>query len=224
LEPAGALTTIRGVEFVGLFMVMVLGYLVGSVPTGYLVARVRGLDIREVGSGNIGATNVFRILGAPAGSLVLLIDAFKGWLACGVLARLVHGFVSPVGGTLVPESLCLAAGIAAVLGHNYTCWLRFRGGKGIATSAGVLIALVPVALLLVLGAWLITFAAARIVSLASMVAALVLPLAVWATGGSLTLILVTTGLSLLALYRHRANLRRILNGTEPRFGRRTTPP
>lgn len=211
-------------ELVGHLIVVCLAYLLGSLPTGYLVARARGLDIRAVGSGNIGATNVFRSLGAPAGTAVLAIDALKGWTACVLLADWVHHLTGGDPGSPTPTSLRLVAGIAAVLGHNYTCWLRFRGGKGIATSAGVLLALVPYALLILLAAWVVTFVLSRFVSLSSVVAASTLPFAVWATGGGLTLILVTGGLSALAIYRHRANLQRILAGTEPRFGQSKPPP
>ena len=211
-------------ELVGHLVVACLAYLLGSMPTGYLVARARGLDIRAVGSGNIGATNVFRSLGAPAGTLVLAVDAVKGWIACVVLSGLIHRLFGADPGLSTPESLRLVAGIAVVVGHNYTCWLRFRGGKGIATSAGVLAALVPYALLILLAAWLATFLLTRFASLASVVAALTLPFAVWGTRGSLTLILVTAGLSALATYRHRANLQRIVAGTEPRFSRPKPPP
>jgi acyl phosphate:glycerol-3-phosphate acyltransferase len=207
------------VELAAHLIVAGLAYLLGSLPTGYLVARSRGLDIRAVGSGNIGATNVFRSLGTPAGIFVLVVDGLKGWLACVALAGWIHRLLSADPGLPTSESLGVVAGIAAVLGHNYTCWLRFRGGKGIATSAGVLAALVPYAFLIILGAWLATFLLSRFVSLASVTAALTLPPAVWGTGGSLTLILITGGLSALAVFRHRANLQRILAGTEPRFAR-----
>jgi len=206
------------VELAAHLIVACLAYLLGSLPTGYLVARARGLDIRAVGSGNIGATNVFRSLGPPAGTFVLMVDGLKGWLACVALAGWIHRLFGADPGLPASESLRVVAGITAVLGHNYTCWLHFRGGKGIATSAGVLAALVPYALLVIVGAWLATFLLSRFVSLASVIAALTLPLAVWGTGGSLTLVLITGGLSALAVFRHRANLQRILAGTEPRFG------
>lgn len=193
-------------------------YLFGSVPTGYLVARARGLDIRQFGSGNIGATNVFRVLGKPAGVFVLAADALKGWLACRVVPRLVTSHVSS------QEELILLAGVCAVLGHNYTCWLRFKGGKGIATSAGVLLAWVPWGLLVALGVWLLVFVTSRFVSLASIAAAVVLPLGVWLTHRSWTMTLVTAGLSALAIYKHKANLERLLSGTEPRLGWRKPPP
>jgi glycerol-3-phosphate acyltransferase PlsY len=152
-------------------LVVVLSYLLGSIPTGYLAGRMRGIDIRKEGSGNIGATNVFRILGKRAGTGVLLGDALKGWLAVAVVAELVAlGFGPP---TLPPDvaptrhGLQLAAGVAAILGHNYTCWLRFKGGKGIATTGGVLIAWLPMPFLVVLGVWIVVFCISRYVSMAS---------------------------------------------------------
>jgi glycerol-3-phosphate acyltransferase PlsY len=191
------------------------------VPTGYLVARARGIDIREAGSGNIGATNAFRVLGRSAGAFVLLIDALKGFLACTVLISLVTRILSPSAGPAIPDSLRLLAGVCAVLGHNFPCWLGFRGGKGVATSAGVLIALVPRALLLCLALWVVVFGLSRYVSLASMAAAVGLPLAVWWTGGRGLLLAVIIVLAALAVFRHRTNIRRLMDGTEHRFGKST---
>ena len=202
----------------GYILTVLIAYLLGSVPTGFLVAKARGIDIRTVGSGNIGATNVFRILGKPAGIFVLLADAAKGWLAVFVVARLISGWFYPEAGALAQEWFRLCAGIAAILGHNYTCWLHFKGGKGIATSAGVLVALVPVPLLVVLGIWIIVFALSRYVSLASILAAFALPFAAWAFRGSQTMIFVTAALAALAIYKHKANIQRLINGTENRIG------
>lgn len=199
--------------------VIVLGYLLGSFPTGYLVAKAKGIDIRKVGSGNIGATNAFRILGKGPGSLVLLIDAVKGGLACAGLPALVgvFGFGRELSPTAM-EWLPLLAGFSAILGHNYTCWLGFKGGKGIATSAGVLLALVPMALLIILTVFLIAFGLSRYVSLGSILAAAALPFAAWATGASRPIIGVTTVMAILAIYKHRANIQRLLAGTENRVG------
>lgn len=196
-------------------------YLLGSIPTGYLVGRARGVDIRSVGSGNIGATNVMRVLGKPIGILVLLADALKGGLATGLLPGLTAGWTGAASGA-TPEWLQILGGVSAILGHNYTCWLRFKGGKGIATSAGVLVVLMPKAFAVCLGVWLLVFALSRIVSLASIAAAVALPIALIAFGRSLTLILVGAGLGALAIYRHRSNIQRLLAGTEPRVGRKPT--
>jgi glycerol-3-phosphate acyltransferase PlsY len=206
------------VPIVGYILVVLIAYLLGSIPTGFLVAKARGVDIRSVGSGNIGATNVFRVLGKSAGAFVLLADAAKGWLAVFIVARLVSGWFYPDAGSLAREWFSLCAGIAAILGHNYTCWLHFKGGKGIATSAGVLAALVPVPLLIILGIWVVVFAASRYVSLASICASFVLPFATWFTGKNLATVIVTAALAALAIYKHKANIQRLIKGTENRIG------
>lgn len=195
-----------------------IAYLIGSVPTGYLAGRLRGVDIRQSGSGNIGATNVFRVLGTPAGILVLVIDALKGYAACAWAADLViHWFHSQAGAA---ETLRITAGLAAILGHNFTCWLKFRGGKGIATTAGVLGALAPGALVIALSLWIIVFALTRYVSLASIAASFALPFATWITRQNVALTLVTGAMAALAIYKHRSNIQRLLQGTENRFGRK----
>ena len=201
--------------------VAVAGYLMGSVPTGYLVARSRDVDIRKAGSGNIGATNVLRVLGKPAGILVLAIDALKGALACWLLPAAA---IALAGAEAAPEveGLRIAAGLAAILGHNYTCWLRFKGGKGIATSAGVLLVWMPAALGVALLVWVLAFLVSGYVSLASVVAAFALPFIVWLTGGSATLIAVAAVLGALAIYKHRSNIQRLRAGTEHRFRRSRT--
>jgi glycerol-3-phosphate acyltransferase PlsY len=206
------------VPIVGYILVVLVAYLLGSIPTGFLVAKARGVDIRTVGSGNIGATNVFRILGKPAGIFVLLADAAKGWLAVFLVAKLVADWFYPAAGPLAYEWFKICAGIAAILGHNYTCWLHFKGGKGIATSAGVLVALVWLPLLIILGVWIVVFAASRYVSLASICASFVLPFAAWFTGKNLATVIVTAVLAVLAIYKHRANIQRLLRGTENKIG------
>jgi glycerol-3-phosphate acyltransferase PlsY len=203
-------------------VIAVAAYLLGSIPTGYLVARARGIDIRTVGSGNIGATNAFRILGKPAGIFVLVADGLKGFAASAWLADFVIQLFA-----VVPEQieyLRIIAGICAVLGHNFTCWLKFKGGKGIATSAGVYFALAPPAAGIALGTWIIVFALGRYVSVASIAAAVALPAAVWLTNGSRFLGIVTTALGLLAIYKHKSNIQRLLNGTERRLDQKPATP
>lgn len=192
-------------------------YLLGSVPFGYLVARAKGIDIRNVGSGNIGATNALRVLGKPAGIFVLVMDALKGfaavWLAM-LLAKHVTVDIST-------ETLRILAGIAAVLGHNYTCWLKFKGGKGIATTAGVYLALAPWALLVALIVFIGVLLVGRIVSVASMSAAVALPVTVWVMSPhDLFLGMVTTALGALAIYKHKSNIQRLMAGTENRLGKK----
>ena len=211
-------------ELLRYLMTALAAYLLGSIPTGYLVARAKGIDIRSVGSGNIGATNVMRILGKPAGILVLVVDGFKGWVACGLLPGYALPFfeVRPGDAGELREVLAIVCGVAAVLGHNYPCWLKFKGGKGIATSAGVLAALVPWALIIILSLWILFFALTRYVSIGSLVASFTLPFASWFTTHSTLLTLVTGAMGVLAIYKHRANIERLLHGTESRvsFGRK----
>jgi acyl phosphate:glycerol-3-phosphate acyltransferase len=179
------------------------------------MGKAKGVDIRKIGSGNIGATNVFRALGTPAGIFVLVIDGLKGYAAC---AWLCDGLEKPLGvteGNL--EYLRIVAGLGALMGHNYTCWLKFKGGKGIATSAGVLVALVPWALLIIAGVWLVLFLTTRYVSLGSIAASVSLPFAIWITHGSRTMIIVGTAMAALAVYKHRGNIQRLLQGNESRL-------
>ena len=199
-----------------------LGYFLGSIPSGFLVAKARGVDIRTVGSGNIGATNTFRVLGRAAGSFVLVADGLKGYAACAwmVDAILRGQGLSPEGG----EPLRIVAGVCAVLGHSFTCWLRFKGGKGVATSAGVFFALAPLATGVGLATWLIVFAISRYVSLASIIASLALPAATWLTPNSLALRLVTSAMGVTVIWRHKGNIQRLLQGTEHRFGRKHAAP
>mgnify|MGYP001156621824 CR=1 FL=1 len=205
-------------SWLGLAICLCAGYLLGSVPTGYLVARARGMDLRRLGSGNIGATNAFRVLGRGPGLVVLVVDVLKGYLAptvaCAAVAAVwrrwdLAGFDA--------GAARVWAGLGAVLGHTYTCWLGFRGGKGIATSAGVFLALAPVAVAVALAGWLAMLLAFRYVSLASVTAAVLLPATVWLTQDQRLLAWVTTGVGVIAIARHRDNLRRLLQGTEPRF-------
>ncbi len=201
----------------GYILTLVMAYLLGSVPTGFLVGKARGLDIRTVGSGNIGATNVLRILGTPAGVLVLLADALKGWLSVVLARGIFPGWFHASADAQAVLWFGILGGLGAILGHNYTCWLHFKGGKGIATSAGVLLGLVPCALLIILGVFLVVFALTRYVSLASISASFSLPFATWFTLRSTTLTVVTGAMAALAIYKHKSNINRLLNGTESRI-------
>jgi len=195
-------------------------YLLGSIPTGYLVARARGVDIRSAGSGNIGATNALRVLGKGWGMLVLLADFAKGLAACLVVPA---GMILLLNLSSVDRStaaLGLVAAVCTVLGHNFPVWLRFKGGKGIATTAGALAALVPWALLIGLAVWIILFAATRYVSLGSLAAAVAIPVATWFTTSNRTLTCVTTALGVMAIFKHRSNIQRLLAGTEPALTRK----
>jgi glycerol-3-phosphate acyltransferase PlsY len=205
------------VELLSYAVMAIAGYLLGSIPTGFLVAQSRGIDIRTVGSGNIGATNVSRALGKAAGIAVFFADALKGWTAVVLLPLMLFLIFGLSPDRTTCEVYAIIGGVSALLGHNYTCWLQFKGGKGVATSAGVLVALVPWALLIILIAWILIFAFTRYVSLASIAAAAMLPFATLLTGESVIKVLVTAAMAILAIYRHRENIQRLIGGREPRF-------
>ena len=192
-------------------------YLLGSIATGYWIGRLRGVDIRAHGSGNIGATNVLRVLGTATGVAVLAIDVAKGSAAVAWMTRL-----SPYAGD---DFLRVGCGLAAVLGHTFPCWLGFRGGKGVATMYGVLLALAPFATVLAFLVLAAVVAATRYVSAGSLVSAVLFPVLIWLLGESGQGHVVLGLASLLAVavvWRHRGNLRRIFAGTENRLG--DTPP
>jgi glycerol-3-phosphate acyltransferase PlsY len=208
------------------YILIALGaYLIGSIPFGFLAAKAKGTDIRSVGSGNIGATNAMRVLGKPAGIGVLLLDAAKGYVACCLGIFICANFPFKLIALESPEvrHAMLIAGIFAVLGHNYTCWLKFKGGKGIATTAGVYLALAPWALLVALAVFVLAVLLTKYVSVGSIAAAVALPVTVWImTPHNLFLGIVTTALGALAICKHKSNLQRLMAGTENRLGRKTS--
>jgi glycerol-3-phosphate acyltransferase PlsY len=199
-----------------------VGYLLGSFPAGYFAGRLAGVDVRSLGSGNIGATNVLRVLGKRWGYPVFVIDAFKGFAA----VRLAFLFA-----TYWPQAkpyaeyFAILAAIMSVAGHTFPVWLRFKGGKGVATSAGALIGLLPLAVPLVFLVWVLVFETTRYVSLASITAAIALPIIVgvfarWKFVDTWALIYFSIMIMLLVLWRHRSNFSRLLKGTEQRFTRK----
>jgi glycerol-3-phosphate acyltransferase PlsY len=192
---------------------LIASYLLGSIPFGILVAKLFGAaDVRRSGSGNIGATNVARTVGPLAGILTLLLDAAKGSAAVWLAARWMGG-----------EALAMVlAGLFAMLGHCFPIWLRFRGGKGVATAAGVFLALCPAAVLTAFILFLLVFAFFRYVSLASIAAAAALPLLIyllWAPhfAPPQSVTLTSLGIAALVIYQHRGNIRRLARGEEPKF-------
>lgn len=202
--------------------IAVLGYLLGSIPTGYVAGRIAGVDIRKTGSGNIGATNVVRTLGKRYGYPVFAIDVLKGLSAVIISTALAHHLDLTHRWTQV---FGITAGVCCVLGHSFTVWLKFKGGKGVATSIGVIFGLMPLAALIVLGVWIVTFELTRYVSIASMIAAATLPIAVvllsrHVQSDNAVLIYFSVFLTAVIVLRHRANLVRLIRGTEPRFRRR----
>ena len=192
------------------------GYLLGAVPFGLVLARIKGVDLRAVGSGNIGATNTMRALGRPLGVLAFLLDFFKGYLPVFLVAAL-----GPTLGldSSVRPSVELAAGTAAVCGHCFPIYLRFRGGKGVSTACGALVAIDPVIFLLGGAAWLLTLLLTRFVGLASIVMGLAFPILThWRTEGEPAEYWIgCVLLALLILWRHRSNMSRMLAGQEPRI-------
>jgi acyl phosphate:glycerol-3-phosphate acyltransferase len=204
-----------------LVVVVVGSYLLGTIPTGYLAGRIAGIDIRKHGSGNIGATNVVRVLGKHYGYPVFVADFLKGfcavWLSILVGTRMLPEWNSP-------ETFGILAAISSVIGHSFPIWLNFNGGKGVATSAGALFGLVPVVTLIGAAIWMLIFWLTRYVSLASIGAAVALPfLILIKTCLSQTakpLFYFSLFLAAIVIWRHRSNLSRLVRGTEPRFTRK----
>lgn len=210
-------------------IIVAVGYLLGSIPCGYLVAKTRGIDIRQHGSGNIGATNVLRTLGKGPGIFTFICDALKGVLAV-VFGRMIAAHPPMITaapdthiGIVFPAAVAaLMAGLACILGHNFPVWLKFKGGKGIATSAGVLIGMMPLVVIIALAIWWVVFRSTRYVSLASIIAAISLPVIVLVLlfAGQLTgwpYFYFAVVAAFLAVWRHRSNIQRLMAGTEPRF-------
>ena len=193
-------------------LLLALSYLLGATPTSYWVGRgIHGVDLREHGSGNLGATNTFRVLGWKSALPVMIVDVAKGFVPVWFLPAFVGG---SFGWTL-------AFGAAAVVGHMFSVWVGFRGGKGVATSAGVFLALAPWAVLCGLGVWLAVVSISRIVSLASIAAAAALPVLVWLLPhrGGTGIVAFTAAVGLGVIWAHRSNVRRLLRGEESRFGK-----
>jgi acyl phosphate:glycerol-3-phosphate acyltransferase len=203
--------------------VIVIGsYLLGSIPFGYLAGRIAGVDIRNCGSGNVGATNILRTLGKSYGYPVFAADFLKGFAAVKV-SMLIATRVQPEG--ISSEMFGIVAAVSSVLGHSFPVWLRFKGGKGVATSAGALFGLAPVAALIGTAIWILTFLLTRYVSMASITAAAALPLIILITSwlsqsGGKSLFYSSACLAAVVIWRHRSNLSRLMRGTEPRFTRK----
>jgi acyl phosphate:glycerol-3-phosphate acyltransferase len=191
---------------------VLLGYLAGSVPFAFLLARRVGIDVRQAGSGNVGATNVLRTTGTWRGVAAMMLDVAKGAAAVMIAAA-----------TTERSGLIAASGAAAVVGHIYPVWLRFHGGKGVAVAAGVFSVLAPIATAIAASLFLITVWLTRYVSLGSVAATLVLPPVAWFCGAPGAVVAAAAGIAALILFRHRANLRRLATGTERRMGPPSIP-
>ncbi len=218
-------------------LIVIICYLLGSIPSGLLISKSQGIDIREHGSKNIGATNVWRTMGKKWGLLAFFCDAFKGWLAVmigfaiaarfGVTQHLPHDQTAV---KYLPRDYAgITAALGCIFGHNFPIWLRFKGGKGVATSLGVIIGMMPLVSLIIFAAWALVLKLSRYVSLASLVAALMLPVTVialifvgpaqgWAAVRGWGNFYFACAAGLMVLKRHTANIKRLLDGTELRFG------
>lgn len=195
-----------------LLTLSIVSYLLGSIPFGMVISKLlRGIDIRSYGSGNIGATNVFRTLGAKPAVIVLIGDAAKGMLAVWLGKLLIGGVWGPV--------LC---GIFAILGHNWPVTLKFSGGKGVATTLGVLLGMLPLIALILFFVWTTILAFTRYVSLASIVCAVALPVLVLVFSGVSPYLLFCVVASITSLYKHRGNIQRLLRGEEYKIGERVS--
>jgi len=190
-------------------VLIVLAYILGSVPSGYVLGKLTGIDVRNVGSGNIGATNVARAVGKWQGALTLIADTTKGFLPVSIAVQL----------ELDPFAIAFTA-VAAFLGHLYPLFLKFRGGKGVATGLGALLAIAPLASLVLLALFALVGFCSRIVSLGAMAAAVAAPLVLWLFYQPPAIIGMGFFLAAMIVLRHHANITRLLAGTEPRFGER----
>ena len=227
-----------------LWLCPLIAFLLGSIPFGLIIAKAKGINIREHGSGNIGATNVLRVVGKKYGITCLLLDALKGFVPTVIAISLIRfpGIQNPMTLSgllphasefpmLTAQMFQVLTGLCAILGHNYSPWVGFKGGKGIATSAGVLIALMPAAVVILIAIWGLVFLFSRYVSLASILAAAALPLLTlwgsWFHGKiqngtwNKPLFAFSIIIAVLAIWKHRSNIQRLLAGTEHRFTRKS---
>lgn len=187
-------------------LLLIGAYLLGSVPTGLLLAKAFGIDIREAGSGNIGATNVYRTVGRKLGIITLICDCLKGLIPV-LIARWLD----------LPDIWVAAIGLAALLGHVYTVWLKFKGGKGVATALGVFLGTSPLSVLVALFVFIAVIYIWRYVSLASITAAAVLPVLVWFFSGKQELVAMSFIIAAVVIFRHHENIARLRAGTESKF-------
>ncbi len=215
---------------VSLILVVLISYLVGSIPTSIIVTRIlKGIDIRNYGSGNAGGTNVIRVLGWGPGVLVIIVDVLKGFVAAVVISRLFYGNfpldnATPFSDFTVVQ---IIAGISAILGHTWTVFAGFKGGKGIATAGGMLLGIAPVEVGIAFAVFAIVVASSRYVSLGSVSAAVAFPVAMFvranvfdvATRYYHTMIFFSIFISVFLIYNHRSNIQRLLRGQEHRLER-----
>lgn len=244
LTPGGAVASTGAVSSVLLIVtIVVLAYLLGSIPFGLIVAQSQGVDLRAHGSGNIGATNVWRVMGKKWGLITFFADMLKGVvavkLAMFIAARWPIHVPLPHGHERIEffdvGFAGIAAAVACIIGHNFPVWLKFKGGKGVATSLGVIFGMMPIPALIVFGIWVLVFKTSRYVSLASLIAAVSLPLVVialmivgpakgWAAVNSWAYFYFSVAAAMMVVRRHQPNIKRLVAGTELRFGAKKDEP
>ncbi len=211
-----------------LAIIIILSYLVGSIPTSIIYSKyIRGIDIRQHGSGNAGGTNIFRVLGWKPGVGVILFDGLKGFFAVAVIARLYYDPVIPGSGTIIEEFTLvqIIAGASAILGHIWTVFAGFKGGKGIATAAGMLVGIAPVEFAVSLIIFTIVLITSRVVSLGSISAAVAFPLTLLFRWNVFEveiqdysiLVYFSIAIAILLIFTHRSNIKRLIKGTENRL-------
>jgi acyl phosphate:glycerol-3-phosphate acyltransferase len=240
LTPGGAVASTGAVPVLLIATVVAFAYLLGSIPFGLIVAKSQGVDLRAHGSGNIGATNVWRVMGKKWGLITFFADAAKGWLAVVLAMRFARHWAIhealPRGHERITSLdsehlgfIGIAAAVACILGHNFPVWLRFKGGKGVATSLGVIFGMIPLPGLIVFAIWGLVFKTSRYVSLASLIAAVSLPIVTlaimmlapargWYAVNSWAYFFFSVAAGGMVVHRHRANIKRLVAGTELRVG------
>jgi glycerol-3-phosphate acyltransferase PlsY len=209
-----------------LTLLILAAYVIGATPFGFLMGKAKGLDIRTHGSGNIGATYVLRIVGKKEGGIVFVLDVLKGLVPVLAGRQVAASILGPDSGQWL-SVVCVLIALATILGHNHTFWLGFKGGKGVATSGGAMVALIPWEVLASVLVWVIVFYSKRYVSLASICAALTIPIAILIHGfirGKHEIPLLVFGcvVAALGIWRHRANIARLRAGTESRMIKKET--
>jgi len=191
-------------------LLILAAYVLGSIPTSYLVGRLKGIDLRQHGSGNLGGTNAYRVMGAAAAVPVVVVDVGKGF---------VPAYFFPLwDGTAAPD-LALVYGVSAIAGHVWSVFVRFQGGKGVATGGGVIIALAPTSALISLLVWIGFVTLTGYVSLGSLAAATLVPVTAWLTDESSSTVVFCAVMALFVWWTHRDNIRRLMRGEENRFGK-----
>lgn len=195
---------------------IITAYLIGSIPTSYLIGMIKGVDVRKHGSGNVGATNVLRVMGKLPALITLLVDIGKGVLAVTLIAAFFYQKNSMISFSVFRAML----GLAVIIGHGWTVFLKFRGGKGVATFIGVFAVIFPVGLLIGLAIWLVTVWVTKYVSLGSILLAICIPIIAAFNGTRLEIVLLSVTSCLIICYKHKGNINRLLLGTENKVGQK----